>query len=301
MKDHDFDRLINLDFNLIRTLSLLLKNRSIAKSAEQLCRGQSAISKQLTRLREMFDDELLVRVGNDHTLTPKAKRLQPLADNVCAQVKELMISQSLDLKATEATVSIILSDYASPHWMTNLVKLLSKEAPKVKVVCNEWSETNIAKLISGDIDYALGPIKQGNANCSSQHVATHSHSYLARPNHPLFKEENKDNLSNYPIVQTSGSTQYQNLYSKVFKDNHVILDQASLLLAVETVKNTDALLIGPTIVMEELADKEDLKSNVIKKMETTEVILSWNAGLNSNPFYQWLTSRILEIGRNFLI
>ena len=107
MRNSDIAKLRELDFNLLKTLSVLLEHKHVSKSAELLFLSQPAVSKQLTRLRSMFNDPLLVRSGNNQLLTPKAERIKPQVESLCEQVKHLVIPDELDLKEVDATVSII--------------------------------------------------------------------------------------------------------------------------------------------------------------------------------------------------
>ena len=62
------------DFNLLLALDTLLSERSVTRAADRLCVTQPALSGSLQRLRQHFDDPLLLRVGREMELTPKAFR-----------------------------------------------------------------------------------------------------------------------------------------------------------------------------------------------------------------------------------
>ena len=66
-----------LDLNLMMALHLLLKERSVTQAAQKLGKTQSALSHTLNRLRDMFDDPLLVRSGSQMVLTSRAQDLRP--------------------------------------------------------------------------------------------------------------------------------------------------------------------------------------------------------------------------------
>ena len=68
-------RLNRLDLNLLVALDALLTERSITVAAERICLSQPATSGALSRLREFFDDELLVRVGSKMQPTPLGESL----------------------------------------------------------------------------------------------------------------------------------------------------------------------------------------------------------------------------------
>jgi len=50
-----------LDLNLLTSLRALLAERSVTRAAEKVFLSQSAMSGVLARLREYFDDQLIIR------------------------------------------------------------------------------------------------------------------------------------------------------------------------------------------------------------------------------------------------
>jgi LysR family nod box-dependent transcriptional activator len=57
------------DLNLLVALDALLKERNVTRAAERLYLSQPAMSGILSRLRQAFGDELLVRVGRNLEMT----------------------------------------------------------------------------------------------------------------------------------------------------------------------------------------------------------------------------------------
>ena len=65
----------NLDLNLLVLLHALLEERHITRAAERSFLSQSAMSRALERLREMFGDPLLVRSGRAYERTVRGERV----------------------------------------------------------------------------------------------------------------------------------------------------------------------------------------------------------------------------------
>ncbi len=65
-----------LDLNLLKTLAILLEERSVARTAERLHVTASAVSHALARLRRLLGDPLLVRAGNALTPTARARAIE---------------------------------------------------------------------------------------------------------------------------------------------------------------------------------------------------------------------------------
>src|ERR1043166_8911505 len=61
-----------LDLNLLRVFGALLETRSVTIAASTLGLTQSAVSNQLARLRDAFDDPLFVRTSEGMVPTPRA-------------------------------------------------------------------------------------------------------------------------------------------------------------------------------------------------------------------------------------
>jgi len=68
-------QLSHFDLNLLRSLDALLAERNVTRASERLFVTQQAMSGALRRLREHFENELLVRVGRQMELTPLARSL----------------------------------------------------------------------------------------------------------------------------------------------------------------------------------------------------------------------------------
>lgn len=65
------------DLNLLVALRALLEEANVTHAGERIGLGQSTMSAALGRLRTLFQDELLVRVGRDYELTPLARQILP--------------------------------------------------------------------------------------------------------------------------------------------------------------------------------------------------------------------------------
>ena len=78
-------RLDNFDLNLLVAFDALLEERSVTRAAQRLNVTQSAMSASLKRLRESFQDSLLVPSGRAMVPTPAALALAPkVSDTIVA-------------------------------------------------------------------------------------------------------------------------------------------------------------------------------------------------------------------------
>jgi DNA-binding transcriptional LysR family regulator len=80
--------LSGIDLNLLVSLDALLAELNVTRAAARLNLTQSAVSAQLARLRQLFDDPLLIPAANGRGMTPTARALE-LTEPLHAALKTL--------------------------------------------------------------------------------------------------------------------------------------------------------------------------------------------------------------------
>src|ERR1700734_2102617 len=116
-------RFHGLDLNLLVALDALLTHRNVTRAAAQLNLSQSALSGALARLREHFDDELVVQVGRRMEPTPLAQTLiEPLHDILLKTKSLVTATPSFDPRTSSRRISMIASDYSTEVLMLDLLR-----------------------------------------------------------------------------------------------------------------------------------------------------------------------------------
>ncbi len=100
----DHINLARVDLNLLVALDALLTERSVTKAAARIGIGQSAMSHNLARLRELFDDELMTRGPRGMQPTPRALALADPVRIALAQIETLVSRADAFDPATAARV-----------------------------------------------------------------------------------------------------------------------------------------------------------------------------------------------------
>jgi DNA-binding transcriptional LysR family regulator len=151
-------RFNRLDLNLLIGLDVLLTECSITRAARRLCLSQSAASGILARLREYFNDELLVQSGRQMAPTPLALSLMEPIREILLKIKQT-VETAVDFRP-EATVRhfrVVASDFVSSVVMTHLAAQLNQLAPFVTMEILQPNERSMAQLERGEIDLLLMP------------------------------------------------------------------------------------------------------------------------------------------------
>ncbi|VVE62543.1 Nodulation protein D 2 [Pandoraea anapnoica] len=159
-------RFNKLDLNLLVALDALLSERSISRAAEKVHLSQSAMSNALSRLREYFDDELLVQVGRKMEPTPRAEGLADAVRDILVRV-EASISTPPTFVATESTrvFRLLVSDFTLSTLIPHFLKRVYAQAPNVRIeLCPQVAQA-ARSLERADVDMLIIPIDY----CTGEH------------------------------------------------------------------------------------------------------------------------------------
>lgn len=175
-----------LDLNLLVTLEALLAEQNVTRAAERLHLSQPAVSTQLSRLRTLFDDPLLIPTQRGMTPTAKAQELlDPLRfalDQVRATLAE---HRHFDPSKASLTVAIACTDYLQTAVVQPLAVALRKRAPGVRIALRHLDPSLLeAQMTSGEVDLALMTPEHGPGSLRSRHLFDERYVLIGRQRHP---------------------------------------------------------------------------------------------------------------------
>jgi DNA-binding transcriptional LysR family regulator len=147
-----------IDLNLLVHLNALLTERSVTRAAARVGIGQSAMSHNLARLRELFDDELLTRGSDGMRLTPRAVTLLEPMQTMLAQVEALVSrNQAFDPATAVRTFRFGLPDSMEILIMPALLARMREVAPGIHLrLYNSDASRLFEELDADEIDLAIG-------------------------------------------------------------------------------------------------------------------------------------------------
>lgn len=153
-------RFNRLDLNLLVALDALLVERSITRAARRLNLSQSATSGVLSRLREYFEDELLVQVGRNMVLTPLAMSLSDPVRGVLLQIQSTIETKPAFVpEQSSRHFRVIASSYPTTVLLADAAQHLSWHAPNVALEMLTPSEGFPEKVERGEVDMLIMPEK----------------------------------------------------------------------------------------------------------------------------------------------
>lgn len=140
------------------TLDALLRERHVTRAAQLQGMSQPAMSAALARLRDIFSDELLVRIGQEYQLTPLARDLiAPLQAGLATLKAVLERQNNFDPRTSTREFKIAASDYTLSVLGPKLLRHLAEVAPSVRLHLRVADATSASKLASGQLDLSIQP------------------------------------------------------------------------------------------------------------------------------------------------
>jgi DNA-binding transcriptional LysR family regulator len=157
-----------IDLNLLVHLDALLTERSVTRAAARVGLGQSAMSHNLARLRDLFSDELLTRGPEGLRLTPRALALAEPVRSALAHIQALVArNEAFDPATAERTFRVGLSDSMETLIIPPLLAYLCEAAPGVRLRLHNIDSTNLLDDLDADrldIAFGYGGLAEGQAH-----------------------------------------------------------------------------------------------------------------------------------------
>ncbi|HWG72301.1 MAG TPA: LysR family transcriptional regulator [Steroidobacteraceae bacterium] len=144
------------DLNLLIALDTLLREKNITRAAEKVFVSQPAMSAALHRLRDYFDDPLLVRVGRDMELSPRGQSLvDPVREALLLIQATLGTQPTFTAATTQREFTLILSEEAVPGLLPAILERVSTDAPGIRIKIELVSQAALSRVEYGEVDLCL--------------------------------------------------------------------------------------------------------------------------------------------------
>lgn len=151
-------RFKGLDLNLLVVFDALMETRSVTRAAERIGLTQPATSAALRRLRDYFNDEIVVAVGKRMHPTPFAEGLHPQIQLALKGVERAISTPTtFDPATSSRRFRIIGSDYIMVAVLVPLIERFSRIAPDVRVEILQPNEHSAGELEAGKADLLVTP------------------------------------------------------------------------------------------------------------------------------------------------
>lgn len=298
-------QLSRIDLNLLVAFSVLLQENNVSRAAEKLFMSQSAMSRVLQKLRELFDDPLFLRESAGLKPTVKALELAQEIEPLLASINSYIKNEKFDPLQCRNSFAISLPSLMNQSLMLPFISQLALLAPNAIIELHPLTSQPEKHLENGMFDFSVEMIPiNGHAFSSTAFGSLHPVIY-ARKNHPLtqLKSITIEDCLNYKfvdlIVDNHAKLRVHNPAKTYFNDRGLELDITfkcgQLGMLAEVMKKTDHLLVGGNCLMngENFQDEfVTLYSFEQPEYEVTPYLCDHQRTHNSEA-HQWLKSILL--------
>jgi DNA-binding transcriptional LysR family regulator len=145
----------NVDLNLLHALHALLEERHVTRAAKRCFLSQSAVSRALERLREMFGDVLLVRSGRNYERTVRGESALRELESLMPRLEAMVRGEQFDPARSHVRFRMAMTDHAAMVLMPQLVQRIRGAGADVNVHPSAWNDLVHEEIVAGRIDTAL--------------------------------------------------------------------------------------------------------------------------------------------------
>jgi DNA-binding transcriptional LysR family regulator len=288
-----------LDLNLLVTLEALLSERNVTKAAARLHLSQPAVSAQLNRLREEFDDPLLIPAHRG--MTPTAKGLELLGplrqalDQVRATLGE---HRNFDPATASQVIHIACTDYMQATLALEIVADLRATAPGIRVALHHLAIDELeSRMARGDVDLALMTPQAAPQSLRARRLFDERYVLIGRRGHPALHDGmSVDQFAEleFVVVSLSGGgfrTSVDDALAALGKTRRVVLSAASFLAVPDAVIRSDLVALAPERLVRRRYEGLILVEPPLH-VEGFEVGMVWHERTHTHSVHRWVRERI---------
>ncbi len=178
------------DLNLLKAFNALYAERHVTRAGMRVGLSQSTMSGALTRLRELFEDELFVRTPSGMQPTERAHDLAVPISDALRIVRGALEAGTFDPATVDRTFTIAMTDYAAFVLLPPLLARLAVEAPRVAVrVRGMFARDEAVEFLdSGEANLVVGVPVETSARILTRPLLREGFACVARRGHPAFAD-----------------------------------------------------------------------------------------------------------------
>ena len=298
-----YEHISRVDLNLLRTLFALLEERHVTRAAKRCFLSQPAMSRALERLRDSFDDELLIRVGRHYERTARGERLLRELENLLPSLELLLRGEQFDPAQSEERFRVTMTDHACAVVLPDLVRRIASAAPKARLDIVPWRDGRFEDVKAGRLDMVLD-VAGAPAVLNSEILFADVFVCIVAAGHPVgARRFTLDQYLSYPHVVVdvlSGQqTPVDRPLSALGNKRQVGLTLPYFLPAALVVAQNNMILTTPSRLARKLGIGAGVRIvKAPRELPGFNYEMSWHARLTADPAHEWFRAQVRSVGRD---
>jgi len=294
------NNLRRLDLNLLVTLDVLLAEHNVTRAAERLNFSQPSVSVHLAKLREIFDDPLLLPGPRGMRPTARAEELrEPLRQALEALERAVAPASPFDPAQARDTWRVAATDYGESAILLPALAGLRAAAPGTRVAVVEMAPSRIARQAEiGDIDLAFHTVEGSPLNLRRRTLFAERYVLAGRAGHPRLKR--RPTLKQFctldQVIVSPDGGGFSGVTDVALAEHglerRVVLSVPHFLFLRSVLESTDLVAMLP----ERLLGNSGTLQVVDAPLEVPgyEMAMLWHERSHRDPAHQWLREQIVK-------
>ena len=289
----------SINLNLLVALEALLSERSVTRAARRTGVTQSTMSYSLARLREVFEDPLLVRGPEGLVPTRLAESLVgPLRRGLRELEHVLEAREVFDPATSQRRFRLVASDYLQVVGLHELLGRLADRAPGVELIVKPTTAGTLEALSEGRIDLVCGERPPGRG-LSRLKLFTESFVCLLSKGHRRRKLSLKAycDAAHVLVARGEGPGYVDEVLSAMGRSRRVVCRIPDYAGVGHVVASTELVGTVPRRLALRLAESLPLVvAEVPFPLEAFDLFAFWHPRYEAEPGGRWLREVLLESG-----
>ena len=289
-------KLDRLDIKQLRIFQALIREKNASKAANQLGLTQQAVSEQLKKLRDVFDDRLFLRKTNGFVPTPFAEQIAIEVDKLLNDFQALLSPKAFDPKTVGGTFVIAATDYAQQVVLPVLISKLRKESPNLKLIVRDFEIDKLHDLMeNGKVNLAIAFPDYIPDTYPILKLFEEHHVCVASPNSSISQTTpSLAEIASYPsIIASPSRPNFKGSIDDWFKQfglkRNVVVSAPCFSIVPMYLETTDSIAFLPSRAIEGL---NLLEIKLEQSPESFDVIAAWHPRYNEDALQKWVISKL---------
>lgn len=292
-----------LDSWSLHCLVVLVSESNVTRAGAALDLSQPAASAILARLRELFQDPILVKSSSGMIPTPRALEAAARAERILDDIREIVRppDPAFDPYRYAGNVSLAAADVIRLLALPPLVKVLQHEAPELVLTVHNADRIRIhERLERADIDLGLGPEVVSTGRLHYKELWRDEAVCLTRKGTGAERASldvaEFAELGHIRIVPSRPSFYDDLLEKELFGlglRRRIVVAERSFLMLPSLIAASDLIAIVPKRFAAHACSNGELEAFPVPvRLAAMSLGLYWHERTHREPLFRWLRTRI---------
>lgn len=289
----------SIDLNLLTILEKLLIHKHISQAAQALNMSQPAVSRALMRLREQFDDPLLVKVKNEYRLTSKGERLRGELESSLNTIRHMLVEETFNPLLYSGVFTIGALDFEMMMIVPKLLARFQQRAPNLKLQIVAYNAyMPLHDYLEQVADLLLYSTDESPTNVFKQRLFSDNYAVVMCRQHPFVNSPmtlERYCQSRHVIISGNGlgKTDMDHELKRLNQEREVVASLPHFSMVPELLMNTDLIATLPKRLVTHLGGRYEIAvADLPFRTADFRVEQFWHLIHHHSPIHQWVRQEI---------